>query len=97
MIKTIILADNTNDIRDQKIQLNLTNTKFFSFNLAVHKILEKEEIFHEMAENYLTLNYERLIPVLLQAIKELNINNKKLEEKCNDLEKNINQIKKYLI
>ena len=48
-------------------------------------------------ENYLTLNYERLIPVLLQAIKELNINNKKLEEKCNDLEKNINQIKKYLI
>jgi hypothetical protein len=56
LIKTIILADNTNDIRDQKIQLNLPNTKFFSFNLAVHKILEKEEIFHEMAENYLTLN-----------------------------------------
>jgi tetrahydromethanopterin S-methyltransferase subunit B len=48
-------------------------------------------------ENYLTLNYERLIPVLLQAIKELNINNKKLEVKCNDLEKNINQLKKYLI
>ena len=48
-------------------------------------------------ENYLTLNYERLIPVLLQAIKELNINNKKLEVKYNDLEKNINQLKKYLI
>jgi hypothetical protein len=32
-------------------------------------------------EDYLTLNYERLVPVLLQAIKELNNKYNALEEK----------------
>jgi len=46
-------------------------------------------------ENYLTLNYERLIPVLIQAIKELNNDKKILENRCDNLEKEINNIKNY--
>ena len=54
-------------------------------------------------DEYLTLNYERLVPILLQGIKELNANNKAIEEKnkvldgkYNSLEKELQEIKKYL-
>jgi len=54
-------------------------------------------------DNYLTINYERLVPILLQGIKELNANNKAIEEKnkvledkYNSLEKELQEIKKYL-
>jgi len=47
-------------------------------------------------ENYLTLKYDRLVPILLQGIKELNNKNKLLEERNNKLEKEIELIKKKL-
>ena len=54
-------------------------------------------------DNYLTINYERLVPILLQGIKELNANNKSLgennkslENKYNILKEEINEIKKML-
>ena len=47
-------------------------------------------------DNYLTINYERLVPILLQGIKELNANNKSLENKYNILKEEINEIKKLL-
>jgi len=46
---------------------------------------EKEEIISKSGENYLTLNYERLVPVLLQAIKELNHKYTALEDKYNKM------------
>ena len=42
---------------------------------------EEGEIVSKSGENYLTLQYERLVPVLLQAIKELNAKVKELESK----------------
>ena len=54
-------------------------------------------------DNYLTINYERLVPILLQGIKELNANNKAIEEKnkvledkYNSLEKELQEIRKLL-
>ena len=54
-------------------------------------------------DEYLTLNYERLVPILLQGIKELNANNKAIEEKnkiledkYNSLEKELQEIRKLL-
>ena len=47
-------------------------------------------------ENYLTLKYDRLVPILLQGIKELNNKNKLLEERNNKLEKEIELIKKKI-
>ncbi|NDB30813.1 hypothetical protein EB155_13985, partial [archaeon] len=43
-------------------------------------------------DNYLTINYERLVPILLQGIKELNANNKKLEDKNKVLEDKYNSL-----
>ena len=37
-------------------------------------------------EDYLTLRYERLVPLLVQAVKELNAEVKDLKEKINDKE-----------
>ena len=47
-------------------------------------------------ENYLTLKYDRLVPVLLQGIKELNNKNKLLEEKNKKIENDLELIKNKL-
>ena len=46
---------------------------------------ETEQIISKSGENYLTLDYERLVPVLLQAIKELNHKYTALEDKYNKI------------
>ena len=52
------------------------------YDSETHKIISKS------GEDYLTLNYERLVPVLLQAIKELNNKYEALEEKYSKLDTN---------
>ncbi len=51
---------------------------------------ETNKIISKSGENYLTLNYERLVPILLQAIKELNKKYKNLEEKYTKIENILN-------
>ena len=46
---------------------------------------ETNQIISKSGENYLTLDYERLVPVLLQAIKELNHKYTALEDKYNKI------------
>jgi len=46
---------------------------------------ETNKIISKSGENYLTLDYERLVPVLLQAIKELNRKYTALEDKYNKI------------
>ena len=46
---------------------------------------ETKQIISKSGENYLTLDYQRLVPVLLQAIKELNRKYTALEEKYNKI------------
>jgi phage FluMu protein gp41 len=46
---------------------------------------ETNQIISKSGENYLTLDYERLVPVLLQAIKELNRKYTALEDKYNKI------------
>jgi hypothetical protein len=47
-------------------------------------------------ENYLTLNYTRLVPILLQGIKELNNKNKNIDNELHELkEKYTNINEKY--
>ena len=46
---------------------------------------ETKKIISKSGENYLTLDYERLVPVLLQAIKELNRKYTALEDKYNKI------------
>ena len=53
-MRTIILADHPTDISNLAIELKAEEIKIFSFNVNVHKILEKEAIPHEIAENYLS-------------------------------------------
>ena len=49
-----------------------------------------DKIISKSGENYLTLNYERLVPILLQGIKELNKKYKNLEEKYAKIENILN-------
>jgi hypothetical protein len=49
---------------------------------------ETQQTISKSGEDYLTLNYERLVPVLLQAIKELNNKYEALEEKYSKLYSN---------
>ena len=48
---------------------------------------ETNKIISKSGENYLTLKYERLVPVLLQGIKELNMHVENI--RANDVKKNI--------
>ncbi len=51
----IILINNVENIHKIK-KLKLENSKFFSFNIQSHKYLEKLNIDHTIAENYLSEN-----------------------------------------
>ena len=58
--------------------------------------LESGGNISKSGENYLTLKYDRLVPVLLQGIKELNNKNKLLEEKNKKIENDLELIKNKL-
>ena len=47
---------------------------------------EKQKIISKSGEEYLTLNYERLVPVLLQGIKELKEEINELKVRLSKLE-----------
>jgi hypothetical protein len=64
------------------------------FDIKYDEKLEKN--VSKSGENYLTLNYERLVPILLQGIKELNNKNIKLENQLKDMKQDIEDIKKYI-
>ena len=54
MVDTLIFIENSTDlVKINKNELTSVNSKIFSFNSDTHKILEKEKISHEIAENYI--------------------------------------------
>jgi len=57
---------------------------------------EHGEIISKSGNNYLTICYERLGAVFVEAIKELNMEMKKLKEENNSLKEDIKNIKKIL-
>jgi len=57
---------------------------------------ESGEIISSSGNNYLTICYERLGAVFVEAIKELNVEMKKLKEENNSLKEDIKNIKKML-
>jgi len=57
---------------------------------------ENGEIISESGNNYLTICYERLGAVFVEAIKELNAEMKKLKDENNTLKEDIKNIKKIL-
>lgn len=57
MIKTIILVDSIYDLQSlDSSQLKSSNSKVYSFNIQIHKLLEKKGIQHQIAESYLSDN-----------------------------------------
>ena len=59
------------------------------FDSTLHE--ETQKIMSISGEDYLTLKYDRLVPILLQAIKELNKKYKNLEEKYTKIENILNK------
>jgi len=57
---------------------------------------EHDKIISKSGNNYLTICYERLGAVFVEAIKELNVEMKKLKEENNSLKEDIKNIKKIL-
>jgi hypothetical protein len=54
LVDTLIFIENSTDlVKINKNELTSVNSKIFSFNSDTHKILEKEKISHEIAENYI--------------------------------------------
>jgi len=54
LVDTLIFIENPTDVvKINKNELMSANSKIFSFNSDTHKILEKEKISHEIAENYI--------------------------------------------
>ena len=54
------------------------------------------EIISKSGEKYLTISYERLVPVLVEAIKELEVKNNSLNEKYENILQEISLIKKKI-
>ena len=55
MTKTFVFLDNTSEFyKLPKNLINSSETKIFSFNIIVHKLLEDKKIEHEIAESYLS-------------------------------------------
>ena len=57
---------------------------------------ETKELISKSGEKYLTLDYERLVPILLQGIKDLNNIVEKMQENEKNMKNEINNIKLIL-
>ena len=57
---------------------------------------EAGEIISKSGEKYLTISYERLVPVLVEAIKELEVKNNCLNEKYENILQEISSINKKI-
>jgi hypothetical protein len=57
---------------------------------------ETKQIISKSGENYLTLDYERLVPVLIQGIKELNNVTTSQNTKISDLEDRLAKLEKII-
>ena len=57
---------------------------------------EAGEIISKSGEKYLTISYERLVPVLIEAIKELEVKNNCLNEKYENILQEISLINKKI-
>jgi hypothetical protein len=58
---------------------------------------ETKKIVSKSGENYLTLDYERLVPVLIQGIKDLNNVTISQQSKITDLEERLARLEKLII
>ena len=62
MKKTICIVENLNDIKVLKNRLNsFSDSKLFTLNYTTHKLLERNNIEHEMGESHLTDNDKEII------------------------------------
>jgi hypothetical protein len=57
---------------------------------------ETKKIISKSGENYLTLDYERLVPVLIQGIKDLNNVTISQQSKITDLEERLARLEKLI-
>jgi hypothetical protein len=62
----------------------------------VIKDIESGNIISKSGEDYLTICYERLGAVFVEAIKELRKENIELKNEINSMKKDINNIKKLI-
>ena len=91
------INNNKNEIGLSAQQINKYYPEVVSIAPFDRKYDEKNnELLSKSGENYLTLNYERLVPILLQGIKELNDKNIKLENELSEIKQDIADIKKYI-
>ena len=58
---------------------------------------ETNKIISKSGENYLTLDYERLVPVLIQGIKDLNNVTISQQNKITDLEERLARLEKLIV
>jgi hypothetical protein len=84
-IKGIIGRDKEIGLSAQEVQKVLPEiVKIANFDLDIDKDGNKKS---KSGENYLTMSYERLAPVFVEAIKELETKNKVQEQKILELER----------
>ena len=81
------------DIKNETQETPIVNN---SLVVKVKKDIESGNLVSKSGEDYLTICYERLGAVFVEAIKELRQENKELKKEVNSLKKDIENIKKII-